>query len=85
MTKWPFVGIFEKAAIALVADERLVALLQLLLQRGQDGGSVGGALLHLIVVAADHVAPPGQRDRLGFVVDLVSAPGQENGTKGADR
>ena len=51
--------------------------LQLFLQRGQDLGAVGGVLPHLLVVAADDVAPPGERDRLGLVVDLFFALGQE--------
>ena len=53
----------QETAIALVADEALVALLQLPLERGQDGGPGGGVLLHLLVIATDDVAPSGAESR----------------------
>ena len=49
----------QETAVAFVADEGLVALLQLPLQRGQDRGPGGGVLLHLFAIATDDVAPPG--------------------------
>src|SRR5271165_2305870 len=55
----------------LVADEALVALLQLPFERGQDGGPGGGVLLHLVAIATDDVAPPGQRHGLGLVFDVL--------------
>src|SRR5271167_89961 len=70
-------GLRQEASVALVADQGLVALLQLLLQSGQDLGAVGGVLPHLLVVAADDVAPPGERHRLGLVVDFLIAFGQK--------
>ena len=77
-------GVGEEAAIALVADQALVALLQLPLQRGDDVGAVGGVLLHLIEVAADDVAPPRQRHRLGLVVDIAPRlhENERNGRRG---
>src|ERR1700722_15646073 len=77
------VGLHQKLAIALVADQRLVALLQLPFERGQDRSPGGGVLPHLVVVAADDVAPPGERHRLGLVVDLLLRLVRKNGTKGA--
>src|SRR3984885_3312990 len=81
MAKWPWSG-FIKPAIALVADQRLVALLQLPFERGQDRSPGGGILPHLVVVAADDVAPPGERHRLGLVVDLLFAFGQKERDEG---
>ena len=52
----------KKAAVAFVADEALVTPLQLPLQRSDDGRAIGGVLLHLVEVAADDVAPPGERE-----------------------
>ena len=60
----------QEAAIALVTDEALVALLQPPLERGQDGGSGGGVLLHLVAIATDDIAPPGENDGFGLVLDL---------------
>ena len=74
-------GSLRKAAVALVADEALVALLQLPLQRGDDGRAVGGVLFHLVEVAADDVAPPGERHGLGLVVDLASRLQQDEGNE----
>ena len=61
----------EETTIALVADEALVAFLQLSLQRGQDRGAGRGVLLHLLAIAADDVAPPGQGHGLGLVFDVL--------------
>ncbi len=44
----------QVAAIASVADERLVALLELTLQRGEDRALIGRVLLRRLMVAADH-------------------------------
>ena len=63
----------QVAPKAGVADQRLVALGELTLQRGHDRGAVGGILLRLLTVAADDVAPPGQHHRLALVVDLFAA------------
>src|SRR5208283_1452330 len=71
----------EEAAKTLVADEGLIALLQLALQRGDDRGAVGGVFLHLIEVAADNVAPPGERHRLGLVIDLAPFLHQNKGNE----
>ena len=76
------VGLHQEPAIALVADQRLVALLQLPFERGQDRSPGGGVLPHLVVVAADDVAPPGERHRLGLVVDLLFAFGQKERDEG---
>jgi hypothetical protein len=76
------VGLRQEPAIALVADQRLVALLHLPFERGQDRSPGGGVLPHLVVVAADDVAPPGERHRLGLVVDLLFALGQEERGEG---
>src|SRR5208337_2094802 len=73
--------ILEKAAVSLVADEALVALLQLPLQGRDDGRAVGGVLFHLVEVAALDVAPPGERDRLRLVVDLAPRLHQDEGNE----
>ena len=73
----------EEPAKALVADEALVALLQLLLQRRDDGGAVGGVFPHLIEIAADDVTPAGQLHRLGLVFDLAPGLDRSMGTNGA--
>ena len=49
-------GRCEKAAIAGIADERLVAFLELPFERSQDCLAIGGVLLGLVVIAADDVA-----------------------------
>jgi hypothetical protein len=49
---------FEVAAEAGVADERLVALGELALQRGHDRSAIGGVLLRFLMIAADDIAPP---------------------------
>ena len=70
------------AAVALVADQALVALLQPPLQRGQDRGSGGGVLSHLVAIAADDIAPPGQSDGLGLVFDVLRPLGQNERDEG---
>ena len=62
----------KEPAIAGVADQRLVALGELPLQRGEDRGAVGGVLPRLLMVAADDVALAAQRHRLGLVVGLLA-------------
>jgi hypothetical protein len=52
------------AAVAGIADQRLVALRKLTRERGEDRGAIGGVLLRLLMVAADDVASPGQRTAL---------------------
>src|SRR5215469_17325297 len=52
----PCVRCGEKPAITGVADELLVALLQLRLQAVEDGGTSGGVTLCLLGIEADHVA-----------------------------
>ncbi len=71
----------EEPAIALVAHQALVAFLQLLLQRRDDGGAVSGVLPHLIEIAADDVAPPGELHRLGLVIDFASGLHQNEGNE----
>jgi len=63
----------EIAAIAGVADQRLVAPCELAFQRGHDRGAIGGVLYGLLMVATHDVAPPGQLHGLGLVVDLLAA------------
>ena len=72
----------QEAAVALVADQALVALLQPPLQRGQDRGSGGGVLSHLVAIAADDIAPPGQSDGLGLVFDVLRPLGQNERDEG---
>src|SRR5258705_11586818 len=72
----------QVAAIAGVADERLVAPLERPLQRGEDRGAIGGVLGGFLKVAADDVAPGGQHDRLGLVVDLPAALGHHQRHEG---
>src|SRR5574337_553130 len=48
-------------------------------QGGADGHVIGGVLRHLVAIAADDVAPPGERDRLGLVVDLAPRLHQNEG------
>jgi hypothetical protein len=71
----------EKAAVALVADEALVAPLQLPLQIGDDGRAIGGVLVHLVEVAADDVSTPGERHGLRLVVDLAPQLHQDEGNE----
>jgi hypothetical protein len=63
----------EVAPEAGVADQCLVALGELALQRGHDRSAVGGILLGLLAIAADNVAPPRQHHRFGLVIDLLAA------------
>src|SRR6202030_926342 len=70
-----FTGRCEEAAITGIADERLIALLELPFERSQDRGTIGGILFRLVVIAADDVATPGKRHRLGLVVDTLTALG----------
>ena len=72
----------QEAAITFISDEALVTLLQLPFERGQVGGPGGGVLLHLVAIATDDVAPPGQRHSLGLVFD-VFLTGQNQRHEGA--
>ena len=63
----------QVTAVAGVADQRLVALGELALQRGDDGSTIGGVLLGLLMIAADDVASTGQHHGLGLVVGLLAA------------
>ena len=49
------------------------------LEGGENRGAVGGVFLGLIVIAADDVAPPGERHRLRLVIDALSTPGDGEG------
>jgi hypothetical protein len=40
---------------------------------GDNRGAIGGILLRLLMFAANDVASPCQRHRLGFIVDLLAA------------
>src|SRR5271166_2622371 len=73
--------VLEESAVALVADEALVAFLQLPLQGGDDGRAIGGVLVHLVEAAAHDVAPPGERDGLRLVVDLAPRLHQDEGNE----
>src|SRR5215475_6423454 len=68
-----FADCLQVTAIAGVADQRLVALGELPLQRGEDRGAIGGILLRLLMVAADNVTAPGQHHRLGREIGLLAA------------
>lgn len=61
------------APISGVADQRFVATLELLIQCGDDGLSVGGVLGRLGLVAADDVAPPLDLDLLSKQLGLRAA------------
>src|SRR3982751_271089 len=50
-------GRAQVAAVGGVADQRLVAPLELLIERRNDRGAVGGVLLRLSFVPADDIAP----------------------------
>ena len=63
----------QVTAVAGVADQRLVALGELALQRGDDGSTIGGVVLGLLMIAADDVASTGQHHGLGLVVGLLAA------------
>src|SRR5450830_723825 len=73
----------QEAAITAIADERLVALLQLPFEGCENRGAVGGVLLGLLVIAADDVAPPGERHCLRLVVDALATSGDGEGHEGA--
>ncbi len=73
--------VLEETAVSLVADEALVALLQLPLQGGDDRRAVGGVLGHLVEVAAHDIAPPGERHGLRLVVDLAPRLHQNEGNE----
>src|SRR5918911_3203512 len=60
----------EKAAEPGVADQRLVAALELPLEALEKGRALGGVLRGLLVIAADDVACAVELDRLGFVIDM---------------
>ena len=51
----------DEAAEAFVADQRLVAMGELAVEAGEKGGPSVGILPGLLLVAAEHIAPP--RDR----------------------
>src|SRR5215210_576021 len=67
-------GRAEVAPVGGVADQRLVAPLELLLQGGHDGLAISGILLRLGFVAANDVAPPLDLDFLDKELGL-RAPG----------
>ena len=54
-------GRLQEATKTLVGDERLVALGELALETGDDFGARRGVLFGFLLVAADDVAPPGDR------------------------
>src|SRR5215213_4384964 len=64
-------------AVGGVADQRLVAPLQLLIERRNDGLAVGGVLLRLSFVAADDVAPPFSLNVLDEELGLLTAGAPE--------
>jgi hypothetical protein len=63
-------GAAEVAAVSRVADERLVALAELLLEAGNDGLAVGAVPLRLGLVAANDVAASFEADLLGEELGL---------------
>jgi hypothetical protein len=63
----------QETTVALVADQAVVALLQGPLERGQDRGPGGGVLSHLFAIAANDIAPPGENDDFGLVLDLFES------------
>src|SRR5919202_192290 len=63
----------EKASEPGVADQRLVAALELPLEALENGRALGGVLRGLLVIAADDVACAVELDRLGFVIDGPAA------------
>ena len=60
----------QVTAVAGVADEQLVAPLELTRERGDDRGAIGGILFRFLVVAANDAASPGQHHRLGLIAAL---------------
>ncbi len=64
--------VLEVAAVAGVADERLVALLELAFQAFEDGLAFGCAAPRLVVVAADDIAQTFEPDLLGAVIDRLA-------------
>ena len=62
-------------------------VLQLLLQHQGEKATrhmaANGVLLHLFAIATDDVAPPGQHDRLGLVVDLLAPLGDGEWDEGS--
>src|SRR5829696_4923781 len=62
----------QVAPVGGVADQRLVAPLQLLIERRNDRGLVGGVLLCLGFVATDQVAPPLSFDLLDEELRLLT-------------
>src|SRR4051794_37282847 len=81
-------GRAQVAPVGGVADQRLVAPLQLLIESGDDGLAVGGILGRLSFVATDNVAPPLSFDLLDEELGLLTpgpcdAQGREGqGVKG---
>jgi hypothetical protein len=67
----------EVSTVGGVADQRLVAPLQLLIERRNDGLAVGGVLLRLSFVAADDVAPPFSLNVLDEELGLLTAGAPE--------
>jgi hypothetical protein len=73
----------QKTAIAGIADQRLVAALQLPGEAVENGPPLGRVALCLLFVATDDIAPSTKGDRFGAVVDLVAARVLVSGTNGA--
>jgi hypothetical protein len=61
------------AAIGRIADRRLVATLQLLVQCGDDGAPIDSILLCLCLIAANDIAPPVDLDFLDPELGLLAA------------
>ena len=70
-------GRLQKAAEALVGDKRLVALGELALEAGDQFGARHGILFGFLLVAADDVAPPGDRRLFDRQFSLTLLAGNE--------
>ena len=64
-------GFGQEAAVAGIADQRLVALCQLAFETGEQRGARLGVLAGLFRVAAEHVAPPAEHDLLDGEIGLA--------------